>query len=486
MNLDRRIRIQLVLFTVIAVTAAAVMIFRYINAPAMLFGVGRYTVTLQLPRAGGLYPEANVSYRGTEVGRVKSIQLTDTGVQAVLSLKSNIQIPSELQAKIHSQTAIGEQYVDLLPRTGDAAPLKDGDVIPAADTSVPPDLDTLLDATNRGLAAIPKDNLKTAIDESYTAVGGLGPELTRLVAGSTQLSIDAEKNLSSIITLIDQSPPVLNSQTTSADAIHAWAAHLATITHELHTHDAAVAGVLQKGGPATDEARQLLQRLQPTLPVLLANLVGIGQVALAYQPAIEQLLVLFPQAVANVQGMLVANQNTKQDYRGLYLDFKLNLNIPPICNTGFLPPQQQRVPSFEDYPDRPPGDLYCRVPQDFPFEVRGARNYPCVTVPGKRAPTVKMCESDEQYVPLNEGYNWKGDPNATYTGQDVPQLPPGSPPRAAQAPPVPAPPPVAAAQYNPVTGTYVGPDGHQYTQSDLSQAAPKDKTWQSMLLPPRN
>ena len=73
--------------------------------------------------------------------------------------------------------------------------------------------------------------------------------------------------------------------------------------------------------------------------------------------------------------------------------------------------------SLEDYPDRPAGDLYCRVPQDSPFNVRGARNYPCLTVPGKRAPTVKMCESDEQYVPLNDGYNWKGDPNATLSGQ---------------------------------------------------------------------
>ena len=38
--------------------------------PAMLFGVGRYTVTVELPQAGGLYRSGNVTYRGTEVGRV--------------------------------------------------------------------------------------------------------------------------------------------------------------------------------------------------------------------------------------------------------------------------------------------------------------------------------------------------------------------------------------------------------------------------------
>jgi phospholipid/cholesterol/gamma-HCH transport system substrate-binding protein len=108
-----------------------------------------------------------------------------------------------------------------------------------------------------------------------------------------------------------------------------------------------------------------------------------------------------------------------------------------------------------------------------------------LTVPGKRAPTVKMCESDENYVPLNDGYNWKGDPNATSTGQDIPQLPPGAP-SAVAAPVAPSPPPVpalATAEYDPATGTYVAPDGHVYTQSDLAQT-PKEKTWQTMLMPP--
>jgi phospholipid/cholesterol/gamma-HCH transport system substrate-binding protein len=484
MNLDRRIKIRLALFTAIALGAAAVMIFRYINVPAMVFGVGHYNVSVELARAGGLYPNANVSYQGTVVGRVDSVELTDTGVAAVLSLQSEYKIPSQLRAEVHSQSAIGEQYVDLQPRTADAPALKNGDVIPAADTAVPPDIDSLLDATNRGLAAIPQDNLKTAIDESYTAIGGLGPELTRLVKGSTDLSIDADKNLDSLITLIDQSQPVLDSQTDSADSIDAWAAHLASITHQFAAANDSVAGVLQKGPPAADEARQLIQRLQPTLPLLLANLVSVGEVTLAYQPAIEQLLVLIPQGVANIQGMMTANRNTKQDYKGLFLDFNLNLNLPPVCNTGFLPPQQQRVPSFEDYPNRPPGDLYCRVPQDSPFNVRGARNYPCLTAPGKRAPSAKMCESDEQYVPLNDGYNWKGDPNATMSGQAVPQLPP-EPAADPNAPPQgPAPVPIAAAEYNPATGTYVGPDGRSYNQANLAQTAPVERTWQSMLIPP--
>ncbi|WP_431235972.1 MCE family protein (plasmid) [Mycolicibacterium psychrotolerans] len=484
MRLDRRIIIQLSIFTIIAAVASGVMIFRYINAPAMLFGVGLYTVTVDLDRAAGLYPDANVTYRGAGVGRVKSVELTATGAQAQLSLRSDVKIPSQLRAAVRSQTAIGEQYVDLEPSSADAAPLKNGDVIPAGDTVLPPDIDTLLDATNRGLAAIPKDNLKTVIDESFTAVGGLGPELTRLVKGSTDLAIDADRNLEPMVTLIDQSQPVLNSQAGTADSIQAWAAHLASITGQLRSSNDAVTGVLVNGGPSADEVRRLFQRLQPTLPVLLANLVSLGQVAVAYQPAIEQLLVLLPQSVGALQGAVLANRDTKQAYRGLFLDFNLNLGLPPVCNTGFLPPQQQRAAASVDYPDRPAGDLYCRVPQDSPFGVRGARNYPCLTVPGKRAPTVKMCESDEQYVPLNDGFNWKGDPNATLSGQGVPQLPPESHQPPSTPPPTAAPLPIAAAEYDPNTGTYIGPDGHVYSQSELSQSTPEERTWQSMLMPP--
>jgi phospholipid/cholesterol/gamma-HCH transport system substrate-binding protein len=499
MRVDRRIKIQLAVFTVIALIAVPIMLFGYVKLPEMV-GIGRYTVTVELPAAGGLYKRGNVTYRGTEVGRIQDVRLTSTGVEAVLSLNSDTKIPSDLDAEVHSQSAVGEQYIALVPRNGTSPPLKNGDVIPLNRTSVPPDINSLLDATNRGLLAIPQDNLKTAIDESYTAIGGLGPEISRIVKGSTQLAIDARKNLDPLEALIEQSQPVLDSQTDTSDDIQAWAAHLAKITTGLKVRNDSLGAFLQQA-PAVEQARAAFERLQPTLPILLANLVSVGKVAVVYQDNIEQILVLIPQGIANLQAMAVANANTKQGYLGLYLDFHLNLNVPPACTTGFLPAQQVRDPNHVDAPDRPKGDLYCRVPQDSPFGVRGARNYPCETVPGKRAPTVKMCESNEQYVPLNDGLNWKGDPNATVTGQDIPQLPPGSPPAQAPPgppparappgpppaqppPPDPPPPAIGAAEYDPATGTYIGPDGQMHTQSELAQTAPKERTWQTMLMPP--
>lgn len=482
MRIPRRNMMQLAVFTVVALTALSVMVFGYLKLPALLFGYGHYSVVVELPEAAGLYVRSNVTYRGAEIGRVRAVELHDGEVRAIVSLDSDIKIPSNTEAQVHSASAIGEQYLDLLPRDETSAPLKDGDVITLANTSVPPDVNLLLNATNRGLEAIPGNNLQTVIDESYTGIGGLGPELSRIVDASLTLSADARSNLDAVTTLIEQSPAVLDSQTESADSLHAWAANLASVTDQIRNKDAALSSLLPTGARATAESKALIDRLQPTVPILLANLVTGADVAITYQPNIEQLLVLYPANIANLQGSVLANAHQNR-YSGGNMTLNLNTNLPPPCLTGYLPPQQVRTPTEVDAPDRPPGDLYCRVPQDSPWHVRGARNIPCETKPGKRAPTVKMCESDDVYVPLNDGNNWKGDPNATLSGQAVPQVmthvdapAPASPPQQA--------PPVTAVPYDPATGAYIGPDGKVYSQTNLAESTPKEQTWQSMLVPP--
>ncbi|MDT7758381.1 MAG: phospholipid/cholesterol/gamma-HCH transport system substrate-binding protein, partial [Mycobacterium sp.] len=408
LRLSRPIWTQLAILAVITLIAVSVMAFGFIHVPALL-GIGRYTVTVDLPATGGLYPTSVVTYRGTEIGRVKSVDVTRDGVQAVLTLNSDVKVPSDVTAAVHSRSAVGEQFIELTPKPNtNARPLGDGDVVPVGSVQIPADIGSLLDETNTALKAIPQDNLKTVVDEAAKAVGGLGPELSRIVDGSTSLAIEAGKTKDSFTTLIDQFPAVANSQVQTSDSIATWAHHMASITGQIRAQDPAFADLLQKGGPALNEGKALFDRVAPALPVLLANLVSLGQIAVTYRSDIEQLLVLFPQGTAVMSAIALPNADTKQAYKGIYLDFNLNLNSPPPCNTGFLPVQQQRSPSDQDAPDRTKGELYCRVPQDSPLNVRGVRNIPCENDPAKRAPTVELCESDERYVPLNDGNNWKG------------------------------------------------------------------------------
>ena len=50
-------------------------------------------MTVELPASGGLYPTSVVTYRGTEIGRVESVDVTRDGVQAVLNLDSELADP---------------------------------------------------------------------------------------------------------------------------------------------------------------------------------------------------------------------------------------------------------------------------------------------------------------------------------------------------------------------------------------------------------
>ena len=85
------------ILAVVTLIAVGIMAFGFINVPALL-GIGRYHVTVDLPATGGLYPTSVVTYRGTEIGRVESVDVTATGARAELTLNSDTPIPADVDA----------------------------------------------------------------------------------------------------------------------------------------------------------------------------------------------------------------------------------------------------------------------------------------------------------------------------------------------------------------------------------------------------
>jgi hypothetical protein len=127
--------------------------------------------------------------------------------------------------------------------------------------------------------------------------------------------------------------------------------------------------------------------------------------------------------------------------------------------------------------------LYCKLPQDSPIGVRGARNYPCMGHPGKRAPTVEICNSDKPFEPLAMRQHVFGayplDPNLlsqgvapdsrlnffrdkTFGPVEGTPLPPGAAPRATPPTPPEVPPPLPL------------PANMSPQASDLPSIAPQD------------
>ena len=540
--LTRLVKVQLTIFTIVGTLAVFVMILDYMRAPSLL-GVGRMTITLKLPAAGGLYRFSNVTYRGVQVGEVTALKLTPDDAEATLSLGASLKIPANLQAEVRSVSAVGEQYVDLRPRTDSPPYLHDGSVIPARDTTIPRPVGPMLDRVNALIHSIPQDKLEALLDESFKGFNGAGYDLGSLIDSAATISGDLKPVAERTRTLIEDTKPLLDSQAETTDAIRTWARSLAGVTGQLVTDDRQVRTLLENGPGALDEVSRLLTQVKPTLPVLLANLTTIGQVGVVYHASLEQLLMLLPPSVSSTQSYSSTSNAT-----GLPLgEFAVSLEDPPACTVGFLPPSAWRSPADTTTIDTPDG-LYCKLPQDSPVVVRGARNYPCMGHPGKRAPTVEICDSDKPYAPLAMRQHMGGpyplDPNLISQGippddrinadtrmfgpAEGTPLPSGAVPRGTPpgprgsygppgpgyaAPPLPssplppappdtAPPPagqapqaapsgfatnasapgpsVAVTQYDPRTGQFFSPDGQTYRQTNLvNSAAPK--TWQDLL-----
>ncbi len=499
--LSRLVRVQLVAFAIVSIIGVAVMVVGYVQAPTLL-GVGRITVTMELPAAGGLYRFGNVTYRGVEVGKVVDVRAVDgRRVEATLSLATSPRIPANLVARVRSVSAVGEQYVDLQPPSEGPPYLEDGSRIAADQTAIPQPVGPMLDRLNALVSSIPKDRLGPLLDESFTAFNGAGYDIGSLLDSSSRvignLNAVAERNRA----LVDDSVPLLESQAQTADSLRQWARGLAGITDGFASHDPQVRSLLETGPGFAQEVSRLLDQVKPTLPVLLANLTSIGQVFMVYNTSIEQLLVLFPPYLAGIQSVAPANNPTGKPMG----DFAVTIADPPSCTVGFLPPSQWRSPADTTEMDTPDG-LYCKLPQDSPIDVRGARNYPCVEHPGKRAATVQQCDSDKPFVPLAMRQHVLGpnplDPNLIAQGVPPDQRvdrgdtlyapvegtpPPPADPAAPVAAPssyrgksVDAAPSVAVAQYNPRTGAYMGSDGHLYHLSNVAESK-RPTTWTDLM-----
>lgn len=430
--IDRLAKIQLSIFAVITVITLSVMAIFYLRLPAT-FGIGTYGVSADFVAGGGLYKNANVTYRGVAVGRVESVGLNPNGVTAHMRLNSGTAIPSNVTATVRSVSAIGEQYIDLVPpENPSSTKLRNGFRIQRQNTRIGQDVADLVRQAETLLGSLGDTRLRELLHEAFIATNGAGPELARLIESARLLVDEANANYPQVSQLIDQAGPFLQAQIRAGGDIKSLADGLARFTWQLRAADPRLRDTLADAPDAIDEANTAFSGIRPSFPALAASLANLGRVGVIYHKSIEQLLVVFPALFAAI---ITSAGGVPQD-EGAKLDFKIDLHDPPPCMTGFLPPPLVRSPADESVREIP-RDMYCKTAQNDPSTVRGARNYPCQEFPGKRAPTVQLCRDPRGYVPV--GTNpWRGPPIPYGTevtdGRNIlppnkfPYIPPGADP----------------------------------------------------------
>ncbi|HEY2058514.1 MlaD family protein [Amycolatopsis sp. NBC_01480] len=363
---SRKTRIQLIVFVVIALVSVVYAGGHYAGLDR-LFGSRGYQVTVQLADSGGVFVNSEVAYRGVTVGRVSALTLTGHGVDAHLDLDSGgPDIPADLHAQVADRSAVGEQFVDLLPDHDSGPYLHDGSVITQDRTSLPASPDSVLTHLDNLVASVHPDSLKTVVDETYNAFAGAGPQLQKLLDSTSSLTATAAQYIPQTQGLLANSRTVFATQERQAANITSFASGLKTITAQLKASDPDLRKVIDEAPQLSRQISDVLATSGTDLGVLFANALTTAQITSARTDALEELLVAYPVIGA-------FSPTTSPDGTG-HLGVVFNFFDPASCTKGYEGTKERPANDTSEAPVNM--NAYCAEPPGSPTGVRGSQNAP--------------------------------------------------------------------------------------------------------------
>ncbi|MGL4305470.1 MAG: MlaD family protein [Mycobacteriaceae bacterium] len=146
-----------------------------------------YIVSINLEASGGMQIDSDVTYRGSRVGAVDSIQLTDEGVRADLKLESQYAIPTDSLIRVANLSAAGEQYVDIIPQSETEGFLKDGSVLDKTKTTIPIPFSQTLTHLTAALEQLDPIKIGSVLHEINLALSGGADQLVTIINAADTL-----------------------------------------------------------------------------------------------------------------------------------------------------------------------------------------------------------------------------------------------------------------------------------------------------------
>jgi phospholipid/cholesterol/gamma-HCH transport system substrate-binding protein len=150
----------------------------------------RYELSATFEQSGGVFSGQEVTYRGVTVGRVGTLKIVPNGVRIQMVIEKTFdEIPKDgTKARVMFKSAVGEQFIDLLPSKRTGPYLKDGDEIALKDTVLPVQQEELLRLLDRVLTGIPPKAIGNLVDALGQGLGGRGNDLHDALAALDPLT----------------------------------------------------------------------------------------------------------------------------------------------------------------------------------------------------------------------------------------------------------------------------------------------------------
>lgn len=289
---QRMVRAQLTVFGAIAVaicvyTAFNLLGIRFVNKP--------YHVTVHLPTGGGIFQGSAVTYRGVQVGRVTAVDLRTDEVTLTLSINHGTKIPANTTANVYDLSAVGEQYIDLIPTAGDGPPLRAGDTISAERTSTPLRTATVLYDLEQFVDSINAHDIAVLGREGAAAFGGTGSALHSTITNLINLADQLTAAEPATLDLLRNSAVLLHGAAAHASDFDVFSTALRDLTTSLAKASPDISALLRSGAGDSAVFDQLITSTRPSLEVLLANTATLSGIQVARVPGLQALLVAVPE-----------------------------------------------------------------------------------------------------------------------------------------------------------------------------------------------
>jgi phospholipid/cholesterol/gamma-HCH transport system substrate-binding protein len=152
-----------------------------------------YRVEVPFTEATQLAQESDVRISGVSVGKVKRIDLSDSG-EAVATLEIEAPyapIPSDSRAILRQKTLLGETYVELTPGSDTAPTLAEGDELAAGQVATSVQLDEIFQAFDERTRA----DFRTWMQGAAGALRGRGVDLSTAIASLDSFAREADSAL---------------------------------------------------------------------------------------------------------------------------------------------------------------------------------------------------------------------------------------------------------------------------------------------------
>ena len=278
-----------------------------------------YRVTVPFDEATQLAVESDVRISGVPVGKVKAVELSDSGLaEATIELDSRYApIPTDTRAMLRTKTLLGETFVELTPGDGQGETLEEGGDLPRAQVADSVQLDEIW----RTFDARTRDAFRVWMQGTSASLRGRGDDLSAAIAELGPFAEETNRLLR-----------VLDSQD---QAVSRLVHDGGTVFEALSERQGQLRGLIQNSETVfstTARRNRELAELFTILPTFQresrATLARLNSFAETADPLVQQLR----PAARELSPTLVAAQKAAPDLEAFFKGLRRTINV---SDTGF-------------------------------------------------------------------------------------------------------------------------------------------------------